>query len=223
MWKAASAVFSILLIGAVRAQTPGASQTEPSLTPEENLAKATELIEKQNDFFSALPLLRAAADAGNARAQTKLAEFLDYGEENAEAEKYFALAVSQGDPQAKMGLAIMHIAKDVANPDIRSARRLIEEAARQGYGPAVKSLGAAYAKGGLGIAGDELQSEEALLWIRRGADLDDLVALETLEDAHRTGKLGLPVDVSKAAELRARINKINGVAEQPETSRRRRR
>lgn len=223
MLKAAIAFLVVSLVGAAQAQVQGSARATSSVTPEENLAKAVELIEKQNDFLSAMPLLRAAADAGNVQAQTKLAEFLDYGEENGEAEKYFTLAVAQGDPQAKLGLAIMHIARDAKDPDIRTARRLIEEAARQSYGPAVKALATAYAKGGLGIAGVELESEEALGWIRRGADLDDLVALEKLEEAYRTGRYGLPIDGPKADEFRARINKINGVTENQESSRRRRR
>lgn len=214
---------ALLISGAAYAQAPGPESAEAPLTPEQNLAKATELIEKQNDFLSAMRFLRLAADAGNVRAQTMLGELLDYGEENAEAEKYLALAVAQGDPQAKMGLATMHLAGDAARSEMGEARRLIEEAANQAFAPAVKVLGAAYAKGGLGFTQPELDSPQALSWIRRASDLDDVVALEALEQAYRGGRYGLAPDPAKADELRKRINELTGVKEKSESGRRRRR
>ena len=218
--RASFLVFILILAGVVQAQS---EDPDPStLTPDENLAAAVEMIDKRDSFFSALPYLRAAADAGNVRAQTMLAEYLDYGEQNAEAEMYFGLAVAQNDPAAKLGLAVMHIAKDVKNPDLATARRLIEEAADQEYGPAVRSLANAYINGGLGLADAERNSSEALTWITRAGDLNEIPALVALEDAYRTGKLGLSSNVLKANEIRAKINQLTGVKENQETGRRRR-
>lgn len=196
--------------------------TSKKLSPEESFAKAKEYIEKQGDFFSAMPYLRPAADAGNAEAQTLLAEFLDYGEENIDAEKYFRMAVAQGNARAKLGLAVMHSAGDTAKQDLVEARRLVEESAAAEYQPAIKALAAAYISGGLGIGESDRNSAQALKWIRRAADQEDLVALRKLEEAHRSGLMGLSVDISKADEIRAKINQLTGVKAVEETGRRRR-
>jgi TPR repeat protein len=197
-------------------------EAQQDLTPEENFKRASDFIEERRDFFSALPYLRAAADAGIVRAQVWLAEFLDYGEENEEAEKYFRMAVAQGDPQAKLGLAVMHLAGDTANPDAEDARRLITEAANEGFRPAVLVLASAYISGGLGLDESVRQSPEALVWINRAAELDDLPALRRLEELHRLGGLGVSIDVARADEIRRKINHLSGVADKQESGRRRR-
>ena len=214
----------VLLATAQEAKSEKAPETasDIQLTPEEGFAKAKELIEKQGDFFSAMPLLRPAADAGNVRAQVWLAQFLDYGEENEEAEKYYRMAIAQDDPEAKLGLAIMHVAGDTAKPDLAAARQLVEGAANQGFAQAIKILALAYIKGGLGISDDERQSTVALTWINRSADLDDIDALRKLEEIYRSGSFAVTLDEAKADEIQGRINKLTGVEEKTSGRRRRR-
>lgn len=201
------------------AQEPSSAE---HLTPEQHFAKAKEYIEEKGDFFSAMLHLKPAADGGFLRAQVWYARFLDDGEDNELAERYYQLAVAQGDPEAKLGLAVMHISGDAAKPDIEVARRLIREGAEAAYRPAVIALAAAYIQGGLGLTVQETQSADALHWINRAADLDDLVALRRLEVLYRKGGAGIAVDVQKADGVRDRINKITGASEAQETGRRRR-
>jgi TPR repeat protein len=204
--------------------TSWAKDVEPAekLTPEQHFTKAKEYIEEKGDFFSAMLHLKPAAEAGHLRAQVWYARFLDDGEDNDLAEKYYGMAVKQGDPEAKLGLAVMHISGDAAKPDLAVALKLVREAAQDGYAPAVSALAAAYIQGGLGLDAQARESPEALQWINKAAELGDILSLRRLEHLYRTGGHGLAVDLARAEQIKAKINELTGVAEKQETGRRRR-
>jgi TPR repeat protein len=213
------AVLICAYAGSASAQSP---TNEERLTPEEHFAKAKEFVEDKGDFFSAMLHLKPAADGGLLRAQVWYARFLDDGEDNELAEKYYQLAVAQGDPEAKLGLAVMHISGDAAKPDLAVARQLIQEGAEEGYRPAIIALAAAYIQGGLGMTPKDMESAAALWWITKAADLGDLMSLRRLESIYRTGGGGVTQDIAKADQIKAAINKASGATETPDAGRRRR-
>ncbi len=138
-------------------------------TPAEQLAEAEKSM-SSGDLITGFRLLRAAAEAGYAPAQSRFGEILDKAEEDKEALEWYRKASEQGDAAGEYG------------------------------------LGMEYATGE-GVAKDVAQ---ALHWVRRAADKNFLLAVETLAAAYKTGGLGLPVDLklsqewfAKAAALRA--------------------
>lgn len=214
--------YGVLLFASVGAALAQDAAKVDKLTPEEHFAKARDYIEEKGDFFSAMLHLKPAADGGFVRAQVWYARFLDDGEDNDLAEKYYGLAIKQGDAEAKLGLAVMHISGDAAKPDLGVALQLVREAAQEGYAPAVAALAAAYIQGGLGLDAQARNSAEALAWINKAADLGDILSLRRLEHLYRSGGNGVSVDLAKADQIKAKINQLTGAGEKQETGRRRR-
>jgi TPR repeat protein len=68
-----------------------------------------------------------------------------------------------------------------------------------------------YIKGGLGLSEAERKSPDALTWIRRSAENDDVVSIEALAAAYTSGQYGITPDPKQAADLTAKANKLRGL------------
>lgn len=168
---------------------------------------------RAGDVVQAMALLKRAADAGHAPAQSLLAYILDKAEFNEEAVAYYRKAAAQGDAEGEFGLGSMYAAGEGVGRDPAEARKWITRAAQKGHPGAINALAQAYITGGLGIDEAQRNGAEALHWIRRAAEAGYWPAIERLAIAYRTGAYGLAIDLEQAEALAARARAARGVAE----------
>lgn len=186
----------------------------------------TGLIEfRDGDLLMAMTPLRRAAEAGYAPAQALYAYALNKGDENPEAERYYRLAVKQGDPDAKFGLAGMLIGGETAKKDLGEAKALIWEAAAQDHKQSILVVAAALLadKSILPLTDEDRAPANVATWLTKAAELEDMPALQRMERAHRLGELGLPVNGAEAARLAKKIAEITGQTEEALAKRKRKR
>jgi len=126
--------------------------------------------EERGDFAGAFDLLAEAAEQGEIRAQTRLAEFYRKGlgvrRSYVEAARWYAKAADQGDGAAQYNLGV-HYRQGLGV--VRSARRacdLFRRAAVQGFVLAQINLALCYAKGN-GVPRDDVT---AYAWLHRAAE-----------------------------------------------------
>ena len=91
---------------------PEAAKAAPARTPIEQLAEVDRAIEAKR-FADALAMLRPLADAGNARAQTRLGDAYVEGRgiprDDAAASRWYEKAALQGETGAQVKLAAMYV------------------------------------------------------------------------------------------------------------------
>jgi TPR repeat protein len=163
---------------------------------------------RQGDVSRAITMLRKAADAGLAKAQSLLAEILDQAEFNDEALAYYRKAAEQGDVDGEVGLAGMYASGDGVKRDPQQALHWFTRAAEHGHVQAIKVVAGAYIFGELGLDATAQAGPAAGDWIRRAAALDFIPAVEALAGAYRKGGFGIEADVKQAELWEAKLDKL---------------
>jgi TPR repeat protein len=156
---------------------------------------------RSGDLVGAMPLLRRAADAGDARAQALYGHLLDISEFNEQAALYYRQAAEQGNVDGQFGLGSLYAAGEGVERDAAAARRWFELAASQGHAGAINTLARASISGELGFPRGELK------WIDKAAEQGYFPALDYLAKGYRSGAFG-EVNLARAAELDARIKAL---------------
>ena len=159
------------------------------------------------DVVSAMAVLKRAADAGHAPAQSLYGYILDKAEYNEEAAQYFRRAADQGNADGQYGLAMLYAAGEGVGRDPAAARDWLERAGKQGHTLAVVALSQAFLGGSLGFKADPGDSA-GLVWVRKAADSDSIPALSYLAKGYRSGAFGAP-DPAQAERLEARIRELS--------------
>jgi TPR repeat protein len=139
------------------------------LLPTAAAATRLELAEQvlgKGDLVAGMRLLRAAAEAGEARAQARLGEILDKAEEDKEAVAWYRKAAEQGDAAGQFGLGMAYLAGEGVPRDPGAALAWIRRAAEQNHQNAVEAMADAYRDGGFGLTPDATQ---AARWAARAA------------------------------------------------------
>ena len=156
---------------------------------------------RSGDLVSAMPLLRRAADAGDARAQALYGHLLDVSEFNEQAAAYYRKAAEQGHADGQFGLGSLYAGGEGVERDPAAARRWFELAAAQGHAGAINTLALAAISGELGVPRGDLK------WIDKAAEQSYFPALDYLAKGYRSGAFG-EVNLARAAELDARIKAL---------------
>jgi uncharacterized protein len=159
------------------------------------------------DVVAAMPILKRAAEAGHAPAQSLYAFILDKAEFDEEAVKYFRLAADQGNADGEYGLGTLYAAGEGVARDVKAAREWFERAATQDHGLAVLALSQAFLSKTLGFSGDPADTR-AIGWVRKAAELGSIPALDYLAKGYRSGAFGA-VDVGQAERLEARRRELS--------------
>ncbi|MFZ6727480.1 tetratricopeptide repeat protein [Undibacterium sp. MH2W] len=152
----------------------------------------------ENDYDAAAEAFRAAAEQGDANAQTSLGLMYLKGEGVEENEKtaleLFEKAAAQGDVRGEVNLARMY-AKGKAGlvPDYKMAVSWFDKAAEQGYADAQYSLGVLYVTGN----GVPLNYKKAQTLFSQAADQNNTSAQYQLGLMNFKGK-GMPVNMVEA-------------------------
>lgn len=186
----------------------------PAAAGSANLAASYEAGSKaynEGDVATAMSILKPAADAGHAPSQALLGFILDKSLFYDDAVAYYRKSADQAYAEGQYGLGGMYADGSGVKQDFGEARRLFIKAAEQGHKQAVNVMAQAYINGGLGLDEAARQGPEALAWIKRSADNDDLPSIDALAAAYRSGQYGLAPDPKKAEALIARANKLRGV------------
>ena len=159
------------------------------------------------DVPGSMPMLKRAADAGHAPAQSLYGYILDRAEYNEEAALYFRRAAEQGDADGQYGLAILHAAGEGVARDPAAARDWLERAGNQGHALATVALSQAFLAGTLGFKTDPADAA-GLGWVRKAGALGSIPALGYLAKGHRSGAFGT-ADVAEAERLEKRMRELS--------------
>jgi uncharacterized protein len=163
------------------------------------------------DVFSAMPVLRKAADAGYAPAQVLLGEILDLSEYDEEAASMYRRAAKQGDPEGQFRLGNMYSQGEGVKKDVNEARRLILAAAEQGHVQATNVMAQSYLGAQLGIPESDRDGAESLRWVKAAAENDYLPAIDALALAYKSGGFGLTPDAVESERLAAKANALRNI------------
>lgn len=183
----------IPVVAVLLALSGGAARAAP-----EGDYKDGEKAYRQGDVVKAMGLLKSAADAGHAAAQSLYAEILDRSEFNEEAVEYYRKAAAQGDAEGEFGLAGMYAAGEGVKKDPQEAMTNFVKAAERGHVQAIKVVAAAYVLGELGLDETARNGPEARKWITRAAELDHVPSVEALAKAYQSGGFGIEPDAQQA-------------------------
>lgn len=172
------------------------------------------------DVVSAMPLLRRAADAGNAAAQALMGDILDHADSDEEAVQFYRKSAAQNNAEGQFGLGVMLAGGQGTPKNLSEARKWISLAAEQGHKLAINELATAYIKGGLDIPDEARKGSEALRWIQAAAENNYIPAMEALAGGYRDGSYGLTVDSKLAEQWTEKVRKVSGVREKSGTKKR---
>ena len=182
-------------------------------------------------MIDATELFRRAADAGHAKAQARYALNLERGSSVEEAMKYYRMSADQNDMDGQFGLGKIYRLGEGVPQNFEEARKWLTLAAEQGHKSAIDIIAAAYLRNkisdeeaaaqrpreasayitvGMGLDEEARQGSDALMWIKRAAEIDSLLALDALAVAYRSGAYGLAVDVQQSDAIVAKANKLRG-------------
>lgn len=189
---------------------PSVAEAAEAVNPEKSYAAASKAY-KEGDVARAMSLLKPAADAGHAPSQALLGFILDKSLFYDEALAYYRKSAEQGNADGLYGLGVMYSEGSGVKKDFVEARRLITSAAERGNKEAVNVMAQACINGGLGLDDAARRGPEALAWIKRSADNNDLPSIDALAAAYLSGQYGLAPDTKKAEVLIAKANKLRGV------------
>lgn len=182
---------------------------------------AADAADKADDMITATQLYRAAADRGHAIAQSRIAAILYDSSYVEKALEFYRKAAEQGNGDGMYGVGIIAMGGETGKKDFAEARKWFTRAAEQGHVPSLQKLADAYRNGGLGLDEDARSGPEALSWIKRAADVDYIPAVRALADAYRSGQYGLVADPKQAADLDAKVRRLEGRKEVKEKKKRR--
>jgi len=187
-----------------------APQAAAAASPKEKYDAALDAI-AHDDMSGAIILLKPAATAGDAASQALMAYVLDKSSFSDDAAVYYRKSADQGNADGEFGLGQLYAEGSGVKQDNLEARRLITSAAQKGNKRAIFTLAQVYIKGGLGLTEAERKAPEALTWIRRSAENDDVVSIDALAAAYTSGHYGITPDPKQAADLTAKANKLRGL------------
>ena len=159
------------------------------------------------DVPGSMPMLKRAADAGHAPAQSLYGYILDRAEYNQEAAQYFGRAAEQGDADGQYGLAILHASGEGVARDPARARELLERAGTQGHVLATVALSQAFLAGTLGFKTDPADAA-GLAWVKKAGALGSIPALGYLAKGYRSGAFG-GADAAEADRLEKRMRELS--------------
>ena len=153
--------------------------------------------EAGSQWDDALPVYRAAADAGNALAMNNLAKIYEQGlgvaKDEAEAIRLLRKAADAGQPLAMMNLAGKYATGHGVLKDDAEAVRLLRKAVSAGVVEAMVRLGVEYEMG-RGVAKNEA---EAVRLYRAAAEAGNVRAAEFLGRMYANGR-GVNRDIGEA-------------------------
>lgn len=115
----------------------------------------------REDVIRAMQILEKVARQGYAPAQVRLAQLLDYAEQDEQAVYWYRQAAQQGYADGQYRLGRMYAHGEGVNKSMRQAVHWIGKAAQKNHLEAVKSLAHAYQVGELGLPVD---ARKARLW-----------------------------------------------------------
>jgi uncharacterized protein len=121
--------------------------------PAEDVQQAEASI-RGGDVFTAMGLLRRAADQNNGAAQARLADLLHAAEFDTEAVALYRKAAEQGEAAGEYGLGKMYADGTGLKADPALALEWFRKAEKKDYQPAVDALARAYRMGALGLPKD---------------------------------------------------------------------
>ena len=168
---------------------------------------------QDGDVVSAMPPLKAAADAGQPDAQALYGYILHQAAENTLAFEYLRKSAEQGNAEGQYGLSVMYSSGDGVAKDNAESRKWLQKAAEQGSSKAIMAMAMFFISG----EGSTNQDAESLVWIKRAAEINHIPSMSALSAAFREGRYGLPADPEQAAQLEARIRKLRGLSDAPPT------
>jgi TPR repeat protein len=131
-------------------------------------AEDAERAYRDGDVVAAMALLRRAAEAGSAPAQSRLAAILDAAEDDRMAFELYRKSAAQGDAAGEYGLATMHAKGEGTARDPAEALKWYRAAADHGHALAAQAIAWAYLVGDLGLAPSP---EQAQAWGERAVKL----------------------------------------------------
>ena len=109
---------------------------------------------RSGDVYTAMTLLRKAADQNNALAQARLADLLHAAEFDKEALVLYQKAADQGEAAGECGLGRSYADGTGVPRDAALALEWYRKAEKKNYPPALDALARAYRTGSLGLARD---------------------------------------------------------------------
>lgn len=201
---------------ATAASASAVSAVKVVRSPEETYQLGVKALDDEN-LSDAIMLFMRAGESGHAAAQVKTAELLEEGSSVKLALEWWRKAADQGYAPGQFGLAKLYAtpSREGFVQDNAEARKWFALAANQGYAPAILVLAGAYmgAKMKLGLDAAALSSPEALVWIKRAADINNVDATRALANAYRSGLYGLAVDPAQADVWDAKLKEMTAVKE----------
>ena len=114
--------------------------------------KQAETALRSGDVFTAMSLLRRAADQNHAVAQARLADLLHAAEFDKEALALYQKAAEQGEAAGEYGLGRSYADGTGVPRDAALALEWYGKAEKKNYAPALDALARAYRTGDLGLA-----------------------------------------------------------------------
>ena len=170
------------------------------IVAEETLIRATRYYEAKQ-YDQAMPLFRAAAEAGNGSAATSLGFMYDYGEgglpkDEVQAVTWYRKAAEAGDARGMAYLGVMYQNGSGGLPqDDVQAVNWYRKAIDAGDARGMTYLARMYTDGRGGLPKDEAQ---ALIWARKAAEAGDARGMSYVGFMYSNGKGGLEKDEIKA-------------------------
>ena len=130
-------------------------------------------------------MLRRAAEGGFAPAQVALGRWLRDRKQWTEAARWYRRSAAQGDPAARVGLALLLSRGQGVARDRERAFRLMHEAARSGDMVALHNVGVMYERGN----GTTRDVAKARHWLQKAADRGNEESRERLESLNSTDEV----------------------------------
>ena len=127
--------------------------------PSEDLRDA-EAAAGTGDVYTAMALLRKAADNNHPVAQARLADLLHAAEFDAEALALYRKSAAQGEAAGEFGMGVMYAEGAGVARDEALALEWFRKAEKKGYPPALNALVRAYRSGTLGLPKDPVRANE---------------------------------------------------------------
>lgn len=112
------------------------------------------------DVYTAMSLLRKAADRNHPVAQARLADLLHAAEFDAEALDLYKRSAAQGEAAGEFGLGVMYANGAAVKRDDALALEWYRKAEKKNFPPALDALARAYRTGTLGLAKDVAAANE---------------------------------------------------------------
>lgn len=159
----------------------------------------------RGDMFGAMQYLLPLAEAGHPLSQYRVGTMEEAATNFEEAESWYRKAIDQGLPEAAHALAGMYANGYLGQQDLEKAYELQRFAAEKGYVLAMNYVANALAQG-IGVDKDE---REGLIWYRKAAEANSVLAIRRLIRAHQQQEFGLANDEAVIAAMEARLQEAS--------------